>query len=437
MRFFEKSGGLGRYPWVRITPPLNLMKLTPTTILAALVLIGAGGFMAGRISSPASSAIRSDGPIEARSTRSSSRDSPAGIAGLKNSPRTSRPASDEKSLGKGRLTRLESIIRGENPLERNRALLALIDQLGPGEFEDAVNRFRSLGITGERTAEYYLLMAAWAQADPLTALAYAKENSRGGGATATVLTTWATTDPEAAIRWAQSNHQGDGANPYLPGIIRGLATTDPARATELLAGMPKSVERGQALDSILPHLVQQGPEATRAWIAAITDDSLRDGAILRVAEQLADKDPAGTASWLVANPGEASQRRLDNVYSVWAQKDQQAAMSSFSTLPAGDARSNALRGVISSVAGDNPKAAISLMDRYPKDVNDRVVQNFVWHSFGSDPEVAVTAIARIGDEKQREQMYRRTLEVWKEQDPASAKAWVLGNPGSSGALTPR
>lgn len=327
-----------------------------------------------------------------------------------------------------RLAKLESIVRGENPLERNRALLAYLDQLGPGEFEDAVAHFRSLGLTEARMGEYSLLLTAWAQADPTAALAYARENTRGGFAQDTILTTWATTDPEAAIRWAQSNHEGDDPNPFLPGIIRGLAQSDPARATELLATLPRSGERGKGLDFILPHLLQQGTEATREWITALSDESLKNGAMLRVAEQFAATDPAGTASWLLANPGEASQRRIDDVYGTWAAKDSQAAVSSFAALPAGEARSDALRGVIGSVASSDPKQALSLLDRYPNDVDDRIVRDFVQSSFRNDPATAASQISRIGDEREREQAYRRTLGAWVDRDSAAALAWMQSNP---------
>jgi hypothetical protein len=323
---------------------------------------------------------------------------------------------------------LESIVRGENPLERNRALLAFIDKLGPGDFEKAVASFRALGVTDSRMGEYSLLLTAWAETDPLSALLYAKENTSNNFATETILTSWATRDPEAAIRWAQADYKGDGANPYMPGIIRGIVETDPTRATELLAGMPRSEERGKGLDYILPHLLQQGADATRAWIAALNDDALRNGAMIRTAEKLAVTDPAGTASWLLANPGEAARREMDDVYRAWAKNDTEAALSSLNTLPAGDARSNALRGVVSSVAGANPKAAVSLMDRYPNDVTDRVVQNFIWHSYGTDPATAADQISRIGDEQDREQMYRRMLDHWIERDSAAAQAWIQKNP---------
>lgn len=388
--------------------------------------------MAGRISSPAAADAAKSAAGETRSSRTSSATSgETSSSSPRKSQRSERAERSTKSAGGNqteRLSKLESIVRGENPLDRNRALLAFIDQLGPGDFENAVAHFRSLGITESRFGEYSLLLSAWAKADPMAALAYARENTGNRFATNTILTTWASTDPEAAVRWAEANHDGDGANPYMAGIIRAIAGTDPTRATQLLTSMPRSQERGEALDAMLPHLLSQGGDATRAWIDGITDEALRGGAMMRAAEQLAATDPAGTAAWLMANPGEATQRRMDDVYSTWAQKDEQAAMTSLAALPSGENRTNALRGVLTSIAVRDPKAAVSVMDRFPNDVNDRVVQNVVWHSFGNDPSIAVNQIARIADEGERERMYRRTLEAWMDRDSAAALAWMKTNP---------
>jgi hypothetical protein len=179
---------------------------------------------------------------------------------------------------------------------------------------------------------------------------------------------------------------------------------------------------------MLPHVISQGADATKAWIASLTDDSLRNGAMMRSAEQLAATDPAGTATWLLANPSEATQRRMDDVYGVWAKNNQAEAIQSLSTLPAGENRTNALRGVANSMANSNPPAAVALMDRFPNDVNDRVVQNVVWHSFGSDPSLAVNQIARITDENERNRTYDRMLRAWTARDPAAANTWIQNNP---------
>jgi hypothetical protein len=404
------------------------MKLKTTTTLAAIVLVGVGCFMAGRASSPSAPAAVKDAPEKTYASRGSSRDSALDDASSRKISRTSKKELAEKSTAKDRLAKLESILRGENPLERNRALMAFLNALDPSEFENAVAHFRSLGITDSRTGEYALFLTAWAQADPLAAIIYAEKNTSSGFARDTILTSWAATDLDAAVRWAKSNHTDAEANPYLPGIIRGIAQSDPARATALLAEMPRSTERGKGLDFVLPHLLEKGAAATKEWISAITDDALRNGAMMRVAEELAVTDPAGTASWLIANPGEATRRRMDNVYRTWADRDRTAALAAFGKLPAGEIRSNALRGIVSTVAGGDPKAALSLMDRYPNDVNDRMVQNFVWHSSGSDPAIAASQIARIGNEQQRDQMYRRMLGYWLDNDAPAAQAWMASNP---------
>jgi hypothetical protein len=416
------------------------MKLTPLTAFAALLIIGAGGFMAGRISSNSSNNETADqsGPAgrSSRAGASESRSDAAGPAATRAQRAERRQSSARAAAGSAedRRDRLESIVRSEDPLDRGRALLAYIDQLGSGDFEDAIAHFRSLGITESRMGEYSLLLAAWAKADPLSALEFSTTQTGNRFATQTILSTWAATDPEAAIRWAQGNHQGDGANPYFAGIIRSLAESDPQRASDLLTSMPRSQERGEALDAMLPHLMRKGNEAARSWIDGLTDDALKNGAILRVADRLAATDPAGTAAWLLANPGEATQRRMDDVYSVWARQDEQAAMSSLASLPAGEERSNALRGVITSVASKDPQAAVTVMNRYPNDITDRVVQTFVWHSFGSDPSTAVNQIARIADDRSRNEMYRRAVGRWIENDPSAATQWIRSNPLPDPAL---
>jgi hypothetical protein len=68
------------------------------------------------------------------------------------------------------------------------------------------------------------------------------------------------------------------------------------------------------------------------------------------------------------------------------------------------------------------------MDRFPTDVTDRVVQNFIWQSYDTDPTIAASQISRIQDEHGREQMYRRLLSNWIDTDPAIAQAWIQANP---------
>lgn len=403
------------------------MKLPPaTTTIAGAIVIGTLGFFIGKLTSPGSHDANETTDTQPGLLRSSSRASDSDGHSSATSKRN-RPDSLRNASATDKLKRLESIVRGENALDRNRALLAYIDQLTPGDFEGAIAKFRGLGITESRFSEYAMLLTAWSQIDPTAALAYAKANTRSGFAATTILSTWAATDPDAAIRWAQANHTGTDANPYLVGIIRTLGATDPTRASELLTGMPRSNERGEALDAMLPHVLAQGPNAARAWISALTDDSLRNGSMMRAADQLAQSDPKGTADWLLANPGEATKRSLDNVLAAWATTDKTAAVAYFEALPKGEERSNALRGVISAISGQDPAAAAVMIDRHAADVTDGALQTFVWHSFGAAPALALNYVGRISDPGSQERTYSHTLDNWLSRDPASAQAWMQQN----------
>lgn len=405
------------------------MKLNATSATGACIVVGLGGFLLGKMTggptekSEAEQLIaNSDRLIEQRRSAS---DNPSGNRSTTSGNRPNRPgASSSDSTFDEKLASMEEIVRGENALDRGRAMLNWIDSLAPEEFEDAVARFRGLGLTEARMGEYAMLLTAWAEVDPMAALAYTTENTRGGMATGTVLSAWASRDPESAIAWAKANHEGDDANPYMTGIIRGLVQTNPTRATEILQELPFSRQRGEALEAMMPHLLTLGAESAKSWIAGLSDDRLRDGAIARFAEQLAKEDPAGTASWLLANLSEASTRSVDEVYEEWARKDPSAAKSSFEAIPQGEARSRALRGLVTVEARQDPQAAANLMNAYPNDVDDRMVLHFVWNSFNKEPAIAMSQVAKIEDEGSRNRMYQRALNSWLDDDQTAAQNWI-------------
>ena len=404
------------------------MKWNATSVSAACLAVGLGGVVAGKLTSGSAGSGEADELLErarqVSSERMSSRrdDNSSRRDTASRSPR----AGGERSTATmdERLVKMEEIVRGENALDRSRAMLSWIDSLAPSEFEAAVAKFRSLGLTEARMGEYAMLLTAWAEADPMAALAYTTANTRGGMATGTVLAAWASRDPESAIAWAEAKHEGEEANPYMIGIIRSLAATNPTRATELLQALPFSGEHGEALRAMMPHLLKDGPDAAKAWIASLSDERLRDGATARFAEEMAKTDPAATASWLLSNLGEASTRSVDEVFEQWAQTDKEAASASFASLPQGDARTRALRGLVTIEARTDPQAAAKLMNSHPADVDDRMVYHFIWNSFDKAPGVAAGQIALIGDADSRNRMYQRALGSWLEDDQAAAQRWI-------------
>jgi hypothetical protein len=398
--------------------------------ISLTVIVGAISFMIGRGTNSAPTTAQDLNSAATSSSRSSSSQGSFTSDARRTSAtaRTGTDASSAASATKGDpIARMREISEISDPLERARLWLQLVDSLAPEQFEDFVAAFRAEGLSSERMGDYAMLLSAWAKVNPVEALDYASKATGNPFARQTILASWASFDPDSAINWAKTNHTGDGANPWMVGVIKGLASQDPERATALMSEMPKSVERGQALDSLLPTIMKRGLAETRDWVDAITDPALREGAMMRVAENSASKDPQGTADWLVANPSEATNRRIDDALYAMASKDQSAALSYLNKLPAGDTRSNALRGIINAVAVESPQRAAALMDNHSGDLTDRTVQQFVWHSFQKDPQTAITSIARMTNVEEQERMYNRSLDWWMRRDQQAAIDWVNSN----------
>lgn len=402
------------------------MKWNAISVSAACIFIGLGGFILGKITSGKTELSEQDRLLEA-SERLINQRSVDGGSDSRTSERSNRPNRPSQQ-GSGasfdqKLVKMEDIVRGENALTRGRAMLEWIDSLAPEEFEAAVDRFRGLGLTEARMGEYAMLLTAWSEVDPVSALAYTTEKTNGM-ATVTVLSAWASRDAEAAIAWAKSNHQGEDANPYMAGIIRGIVASDPIRATALLQELPFGEARAEALDAMTPHLLKIGPDAAKKWVAELSDERLRGGATARLAEALAKQDPAGTAAWLLQNINDRTVTSVDDVFREWAKEDPAGALANFESLPEGEARSRALRGIVLQDARNNPQAAADLMNRFPKDITDRTVQHFIWNSFEKAPALAANQIGAIQDERSRNRMYERALSSWLERDQAAAKNWI-------------
>jgi len=321
---------------------------------------------------------------------------------------------------------INDIVYLNDPLARTNAIIKMINELGPGDFEQVVADFRALGITGNRRTEYELLLHAWAKVDPEGALTYAKENTETPFASQSIIASWAAYNPDAALNWIKTNHEGEKANKYLVGIVKGLADKNTARATEILQELPFSRERGDALRALLPHVSKLGAEEATAWIASIKDEKLRAGASVNIARSLAQKAPEDTAKWVTTLDPETQARVASSVAGTWARQDLNKAVTWTNTL-AGKVKTNAASRMMRHFVSSDPNKAATWMKSMSTDEGyEKVVRSFMSATSSKHPELALSHLGEV-DENWRRRSKHMILVDWATRDQKAASTWMQSN----------
>lgn len=341
---------------------------------------------------------------------------------------STRSRSSASSTAKASSDSIKNISQLSDPLARSRQMLNLIDSLRPDQFESVVADFRALGMTRERMTEYNMLLHAWGKVDPLGALSYSQENSKSDHAEKEVLASWATHNPNAALAWARENHDGDKANPYLVGIIRGLAGSNPTLATQILQELPFSGERAEALRSMAPHIASLGLNGAQQWLNGIEDPKLISGASAYLASQFSKQDPAMGADWVSRIKDEtAREKALSKVVDNWTDQDPSAAKAWIATLPRED-QLKAGPEFISSYAKQDANAAADWLDSNANASNyQELLREFAEGATRSDPVLALNYGNELDDESSRSRTVGRALWTLYKQDKAGAQNWIQNN----------
>jgi hypothetical protein len=381
----------------------------------------AAAFVIGEKTTPSSENHSKTSSSRSSLLQSESQHSSAGRA---SASRRKTPSSKSRSHS-SQTHDIRSIIQNEDPTTRASDIIALINTLGPNDFQQVVADFRAQGITKERMGEYSMLLHAWAKVDPLGALDYAEQNTGTPFARQTILTSWASDDPDSALLWAKDHHEGDGANPWLIGVIQGIATKDTTRATEILHELPYSRERGKALSTIIPHIAQQGQEKAILWLSTITDERLATGATAYLASSLAKQNAPNTAEWVSSlEESEGKSRAAREVARQWANQDLSSALAWTDTLD-GASQINAAREVIGLYAKENPTEASSWLETMSNTPGyENVVRSYIWNTAQTNPELSLSHIPEITSQKSQRKYYERILRSWKNRDANAAENWM-------------
>ncbi|WP_193211673.1 hypothetical protein [Luteolibacter marinus] len=388
-----------------------------------IVLALGAGVMIGRISSQDSSEAVTEADVAA--ARASAR---ATERGMSLAERVNRKRSgQDREASTPADTDLSSILGLSSRLDRTQRLLAFLDRLPADQFANVYDELRNSPSAELRGSERSLILQAWAERDPLSALTFLQENEANDWERETAVATWAANDPQAAFAWASSAADEGNVNNWLLGATRGIAATNPELARDFLAQL-EGRTRDQAINAVRPYVMQYGFDYAASWISGVSDDEVRNRASREMARDMANLDPEQAGSWNAAIADTDTRRDVsETVADRWARTDLDAARTWVEGLPE-NTKSEAAEGVARHYARQDPAAAAQwlagLGDNPDLDGARRIL---VEESFRNSPETSLEFVSNITDARAQEGYYWRYLGGWMRRDEAAARQWMNSN----------
>lgn len=407
-------------------------------LAVAIAAFGIGSRFPAVSERPATSGSGQDSPDLLEQPPNASRPDPNGSAGgLDAKPQGSR----QVHLSEQEILSLGEKFRSSNPIDRRFAFSALLEGLTA---ENALQIREQLEHLGDKSAEYREFHYAWGAIGGVEAVLFGADTP--GDDMAPTLAGWASTDQEAARAWLEAlDMEADPRfdsllvdrkipaealrNHLMGGLVAGMASTDPAAASQLVHDLVAS--GNEAAYGMIHRVVgtvlrSSTPTEAAAWAERMSDERLRRRSMEHVAAVYASRDFEGARDWaltLADRPDGAGVVSL--VGSRMARRDPPSAMAWLDDLPPGDGQSAGAHRVMREWTDRDPTAASDyLASMIESPARDSAITGLTQRLAQEDPQSAVTWAETITSDSRRQRSLIEAGRAWNREDPAAAAEWL-------------
>lgn len=340
--------------------------------------------------------------------------------------------------------RLRGALVTANAIDRERAILLLIDDLEPAEFPlvmEGIEQQR-MSPNGYNWAAMEML-AAWAAVDPVAAvlweIRWGEKQGLGDNTDhpTRALEAWLLRDSEAAEKWCQAHP--DKVQPTLLDFVkRQMASSESeSRAKRLASGdLDKALatlhgstgdERRQLASSITEQVLQRGPELIRQWLGMVEDPALRTEVLAMVISRNRVLPASERIELYRQHPELGARISVGSLYGAYARENEEAALAGFDEQPDGPEKLKGVSAFISALSEYPalPGTAVKVMDRYPEAVTDAMMVRWM-DMLGNSTDIPayLAQLPRIRSEELRNQTRRTILTQWIRSEPEAAREWL-------------
>jgi len=257
------------------------MKTTVLGPIAALVIGGAAGFIAGKNMAP---------PVESKD------DTSADARGARRSTASSFSSTNRSSARSSRVKSSEDAMALPGQNNRLQALMDYYAGLDPSQFEDEAGKLEDLPWS-ERIMMGYLLFARWGEEDPTAAMAYTKTMGFAGMfVSGTVMQSWAAKFPEDAAKYYTDNPsefrmsgmmggRGRGRGGSTAGTIAAEWARQDSAGAMAWAQSLEGRDQSAAMKSVFTQAAKDDPEKAAGMLSSVTDADARKDAQNAIAKK--------------------------------------------------------------------------------------------------------------------------------------------------------
>ncbi|MDB6076443.1 MAG: hypothetical protein JWO82_190, partial [Akkermansiaceae bacterium] len=280
--------------------------------------------------------------------------------------RTPRPV---PATAQERLERLKAILAGQNLNRRRAELIAYLDALPSGLWEETCGVLLEMEGTPRDEALTYALYG-WAKANPLAALAFAQaeatRNPLGRDLKEDVITGWAAVDFPAARDWVATQAPGrDRCNLSNTVLTAGLLNS-PEEVMKVAGELTDPAERKRVM-FMLAFTVARQEDLQARMMAACTPEQQAE-----VIDWVGNQgDPRRAITLMREHPEAEEHVDFRSLYGRLGMFQFDQAKAALAAMEPGPRRREAATGMLDAATGKSPEMAREIMQLYPDAVNDQ------------------------------------------------------------------
>jgi hypothetical protein len=271
----------------------------------------------------------------------------------------------------------------------------------------------------------------WAERDPAAARVLLESRLAAGGKIGQVenvlsihlMRAWVKKDPDAAMGWLLKQPTEVSDEAVSPAFDT-LSLHDPDKARKLVAEQADLPGRVEIAATIAQAWAKTTPDKALEWAQGLPE-KLSGPSVKKTMETWAGQDFPAAKQALEGLSGSPREAALPVLVENWQKNNWGEAAGFLEQQPAGKGRQEAVGQLIRRWAdGDQPAASGWLARQAPGPERDAGASALVDEVRDSDPEAAAIWGATLGDEKQRQDSLRETLQGWYKKSVPEALRWV-------------